>query len=163
MATLSSNNSSFFFLVLAIRLSNVPHQVFFFYKSGAVTDIKKNQDFLAHAFYLVLRNDKKWWLEINRVPLFEKIDIGIGSGSFSIDGINDVDIYNLNDAGSVKIELKSNHVYQSGQINYLIERTGTIKFNRHTGIKAHVYYIDSDRQEKEVTMDYIGDDKLLLL
>jgi len=138
-----------------------------FYKSGATTDTEKNQNFLAHAFHLVLRDSKRCWLETSGfptsiVPLFKKIDIGIGRGSFSIDGINEEDIYNLIDAGSEKTYLKSDHVYQSGQINYLLRHNGTYNFNRHTGIKIHFWYIDSDGQEKE-EMDYIGDEKPILL
>lgn len=134
-----------------------------FYKSGAVTDINKNQNYLAHVFYLVLRDNRKKWLTANMSPLFEKIDIGIGRGAFSIDGINNIDIFSIIDTGTMKLDLKSSHVYQSGQINHLIKKTGTVKLNKHTGIKAHVFYIDRDRQEKEVAWDDIGDDRPLLL
>ena len=134
-----------------------------FYKSGPVTDIQNKQSFLAHAFHMVLRNEKKDWLKVHKALLPIKLDIGIGRGVFSVDGIDNSDIYNIIDAGPRKIKIDDQHFYQSGQINHLIRKTGTVRFDRHIGVKERVFYIDSDRLEKEATTDHIVDDRPLLL
>ncbi len=137
-----------------------------FYKSGPVVDIQNKQSFLAHAFHMVLRNDRRDWLEAHKAVLPIKFDIGVGKGVFSVDGIDIIDnndIYNVIDAGPRKIRVDDQHFYQSGQINHLIRKTGTVSFNKYIGVKERVFYIDSDRLEKEATKDYIVDDRLLLL
>lgn len=134
-----------------------------FYKSGVTMDTNKNQSFLAHAFYLVLRKDKLEWFKTNGYPFFKKIDIAIGRGVFSIDGFDEKDIYNLIDARIVKTELKNSHPYQTGQMNYLLKELGQYKFDKHPGIKLNIFFKDGNRIEKEVTKDYFGDDTLLLL
>jgi hypothetical protein len=137
-----------------------------FYKSGPVVDIQNKRSFLAHAFHMVLRNDRRDWLEAHKAVLPIKFDIGIGKGVFSVDGIGIIDnndIYNVIDAGPRKIRVDNQHFYQSGQINHLIRKTGTVSFDKYIGVKERVFYIDSDRLEKEATKDYIVDDRLLLL
>lgn len=132
-----------------------------FYKISAVTDIEKNERYIAHVFHLVLRKDKMDWLKTGCASLFRGIDIGIGRGSFTVDGIDVVeDINTILDAGHIKFQPENTHICQSGEINYLVKGRGEVTFNNYTGIKRRIFYIDSDRLEKEApTAYYIEDDK----
>jgi len=133
-----------------------------FYKSSVATDTKEHRDYFAHAFHLVLRDSKWDLLKIKMPHLFEKIDIGIGRGLFSIDGINENDIYNHLDMGDCEMRIEDAHLYQSGQINYLMRNSESHKINRRRGIKVHIYYIDSDQKEKRAPINWIADDEPLL-
>jgi hypothetical protein len=134
-----------------------------FYKCGAVAQDTLNESkYLAHAFHLVLNEDKKKWLETHSAQLPLRIDIGVGRGSFTVDGININDIYTLLVKGEAG-KLVDQHQYQLGQINHLIKRVGTITFKRYHGVEERVFCVDSDRKEKDVTKHYLVDENLLLL
>ena len=159
---------------LPFRLcSNLAHQYFedsptqrasgvLFYKCGLVTNTQMQEDYLGHAFHLVLRDNNMDLLNANVFNLFNGIDIGIGRGSLSVDGINEYDIYNHLDMGDREMRIENAHLYQLGQINYIMRNLGSYKINRHRGLKVHIYYMDSDRTEKEAPIKWTADDEPLL-
>lgn len=128
------------------------------YKPGIVSDTEKEEDYFSHAYHLVIKKEKEDWIKE-----LSSLDIAVGKGSFSVEGINNIDNYVLLCDGVTRDDYKGYHVYQSGHINYLIEETGSVKLYNHFGIKEHVFYIDSDRKEKEAMIDFPQDLDLVLL
>jgi hypothetical protein len=131
------------------------------YKPGVVTDLEKGGDKFAHAFHLILRKDKEDWIEALSAP--NSLDIAVGSGTISIEGKNNWDNYNRLYGGATRESYIENHVYQSGNINYLFNNLGEYRFEKPFNIKIQAFYVDSDRQEKEVPLDFSRDQDLVLL
>jgi len=128
------------------------------YKPGVVTDIDNETDIFSHAYHLVIKKEKEDWIKA-----LSTLDIAVGRGSFSVEGINNLDNFNQLYEGDTRDDYKGFHIYQSGHINYLIIGLGSIKIHSYFGIQERVFYIDSDRQEKEATTDLSQDLDLVLL
>lgn len=133
-----------------------------FYKAGAVADPIRNENYLAHAYHLVLRNDRRDLITALNSSIFEKIDVGIGRGAFSIDGINESDIYNHLCIGDTEMRLNNVHLCQLGEINYLLNRYAFINHQGHRGVNAHFFFLDSDGGDNNSALDWPADDEPLL-
>jgi hypothetical protein len=128
------------------------------YKPGVVSEVEREEDYFSHAFHLVIKNEKRAWIKA-----LTTLDIAIGKGSHSVEGINNIDNYFLLIDGAKRYDFKRHHVYQSGIINYLIDKNRCVKLRNLSGIQNHVFYIDSDRKEKEALIDMPRDTDLVLL
>jgi hypothetical protein len=128
------------------------------YKPCVVADLERDENFLSHAYHLIIKKGKEDW--IKRITT---LDISVGRGSISIEGINNYDNFVQLCDGNRRDNYIGYHVYQSGSINYLIKKTGSVRLHNYFGINENVFYIDSDRKEKLAPNDLPRDLDLVLL
>ncbi len=131
------------------------------YKPGVVWDLKKKENRFTHTFHLILKSGKEDWIETFKAP--NSLDIAVGSGTISIEGESNWDNFNLLYGGSRRERYLGHHVYQSGNINYFIRDLGKFEFQPQFNINTQLFFIDSDRKEKEYLLDTPRDQDLVLL